>query len=616
MCGICGYISEKKYPISMITRMNNTMYHRGPDVQETDYFVWGSKMEAHVGHCRLSILDLRAEGNQPMWNEDHKYCIVYNGEVYNFHEIRNILINEGFSFHTKTDTEVILKSYIRWGKLCVKKLNGMFSFVIFDIKSNTVFFARDRFGKKPLFYYYGNNELAFASELKPLIECDFIKKEINSSVLAQYLRYGYVPSPQTIFKHIYKLPMGSYMEFNNKSIQITSYWKPSTRYHNLEAETINSYVEAKQVLGKVLEDSVRDRLVADVPVGVFLSSGIDSSLVATLAQKVSSNKINTYTIGVDDPNYNEAKVAKSIAEHIGTNHHEYYMTEQDLLSCIESIPQYFDEPFGDTSLVPNMVLAKIVRKDITVALGGDGGDELFCGYPHYSLVKRAQLLDSFGKALYYTLPQSVISRLPSGIQRVVNNRDKDIQCQIVSADSLNMYSNALLVECNVPVYKIEQSLGIKDWQTRRMILDMETTLCDDMLQKVDRAAMSASLEVRSPILDYRVAEVSYRLPIEYKFHNNITKRILRDIVYKYVPKEILNVPKRGFCVPVENWMRINLKELFMDILHSNSVREQGYFNENVIGYYFERFCNGDSKFANICWNFLIFQLWHKKYCKK
>lgn len=615
MCGICGYISKKRYPDSMISRMNSTMYHRGPDAQETEHFVWG-QMEAHIGHCRLSILDLRAEGNQPMWNEDHKYCIVYNGEVYNFLEIRNILIKDGFVFHTNTDTEVILKSYIRWGKLCVEKLNGMYSFAIFNIESNTVFFARDRFGKKPLFYYYENNEFAFASELKPLIECNFIKKEVNTSVLAQYLRYGYVPSPHTIFKHIYKLPMGSYMELKNDSLQITSYWKPSTRYHQLEETTINSYAEAKEVLSKVLEDSVRDRLVADVPIGVFLSSGIDSSLVTALSQKVSSYRINTYTIGVDNPKYNEAKIAKSISEHLGTVHHEYYMTEQDLLSCIETIPQYFDEPFSDTSLVPNMVLARIARKDITVALGGDGGDELFCGYPHYPLVKRAQMLDSFGNLIYHTIPQSVISKFPSGIQRVVNNRDKDIQCQIVSVNSLNMYSKALLVECNKPVYPIEQSLGIKDWQTRRMILDMETTLCDDMLQKVDRAAMSASLEVRSPILDYRVAEVSYRLPSEFKFHKNITKRILRDILYEYVPKEILNAPKRGFCVPVENWMRINLKELFMDRLHSNAVREQGCFNEIVMENYFEKFCNGDSKYANICWNFLIFQLWFKKYCDK
>lgn len=615
MCGICGYISKKEYSSSMISRMNNTMYHRGPNAQVTDKFSFGEN-KVYVGHCRLSILDLRAEGNQPMWSDDNKFCIVFNGEVYNFREIRSLLLDEGFTFHTNTDTEVVLKSYMRWGKLCADRFNGMFSFAVFDIEDETVFLARDRFGKKPLFYFFNDNEFAFASELKPLMECDFIEKKINESVMAQYLRYGYVPSPHTIFKHIYKLPMGSYIVLKNNSLQISSYWKPSTRYHQLRGDKINSYTEAKQLLSEVLEQSVHDRLVADVPVGVFLSSGIDSSLVTALAQKVSSTKINTYTIGVDDPKYNEAKIAKRISEHLGTNHHEYYMTEQDLLDCIDAIPQYFDEPFGDTSLVPNMVLARIVHDDITVALGGDGGDELFCGYPHYPLVKRAQQLNPLGFLMYHMLPNSVIKKLPYRFQRIINNRDIDTQCQIVLNSSLNMYSNALLYECENPVYRVEKSLNIRDWQIRRMILDMETTLCDDMLQKVDRAAMSASLEVRSPILDYRVAEVSYRLPIEFKYHNMTTKRILRDIVYEYIPKDILNVPKRGFCVPVENWMKVNLKERFMDVLHSSEIRKQCIFNTCVIESYFEKFCNGDSRYANICWNFLVFQLWYEKYCVK
>lgn len=612
MCGISGYISKKNYPSSMIIRMNNKMLHRGPDAQKTDCFKIGDRI-ANVGHCRLSILDLRAEGNQPMWSDDHKYCIVFNGEVYNYLEIKELLRKEGFTFVTNTDTEVILKSYILWGKNCVSRFNGMFAFSIFDLNNNTIFLARDRFGKKPLFYCLNNDEFAFASELKPLMECEFIDKTIDRSVMAQYLRHGYIPSPDTIFKHIKKLPMGSFLEINGASLEITSYWRPSARYHELEPEMYTSYDQAKTELETILERTIKERLAADVPVGVFLSSGIDSSLVTALAQKMSGSTINTYTIGVDDPKYNEAAIAKQIADHLGTRHHEYYMSESDLLDCIESIPQFFDEPFGDTSLVPNMVLSKIVRKDITVALGGDGGDELFCGYPHYQLVKTAQRFDSLGNLIYHTVPTSFISKLPQNLQRVINNRNKNTQCQIVSQQSLKMYKNALSYVCEDPIYNVERSLNIDDWQLRRMILDMETTLCDDMIQKVDRAAMSASLEVRSPLLDYKVAEASFKMPQSYKIRNNTTKWILRDIVYQYVPKDILNVSKRGFCVPVEDWMRLHLKDLYLDILNSGMLKNQDIFNIATIKFYFEQFCKGDSRYANICWNFLMFQLWYKKY---
>lgn len=614
MCAITGFLTLNHVSDNLIKIMNDTMKHRGPDSQQTENFEFDGKY-ASIGHCRLSILDLSADGNQPMWSNDHHQVIVFNGEIYNYSVIKEKLQEAGYCFHTKTDTEVILAAYKRWGEDCVSHFNGMFAFAIFDFEKKIVFIARDRFGKKPLYYYFENNTLVFASELKPFFVCPMIKKHIQKDVLAYYMRLGYIPAPYSILEDVYKLPAGCYMVISGRQKRVETYWNVVDVAKEKNKKNDISFNTAKEELKGMIWASVEKRLVADVPVGVFLSSGIDSSLVATAAQEISGGQINTYTIGVQDPKYNEAEIAKRIAKHLGTNHHEYYMSEQDLLDTVLDVPEYFDEPFSDTSLIPNMVLSKIVRSDITVALGGDGGDELFAGYPHYKFVAQAQKYDSIGRILKNTLPQNALTKLPHSMQRVINNRNPKTQSQIITESELRYFQSVLKNLSQLPAYFYEDKMGISNWQFRRMILDIKTTLTDDMLLKVDRAAMSASLEVRSPLLDYEIAEYSFQLPQKYKYTRRVSKYILKSILYDYIPMDLLNTPKRGFCVPVESWMRSELNELLLDMLNRDFIESQELFNYDVILKEYQKYIEGDVRASKLIWNYLLFQLWYTKYMK-
>ncbi len=614
MCGICGYFTHRKVEDSVIDKMNSTMLHRGPDIQQTCKFMVGKEYGA-VGHCRLSILDLSPKGNQPMWSHDGDYCIVLNGEIYNFNEIKNELQIKGYLFDSATDTEVALYSYIEWGSKCVERLGGMFAFAIFDIQKQTIFLARDRFGKKPLYYYYEDDTLIFASELKPLLCFPGIRKQLNYFSMGYYMRNGYFPEPASVMKFIHKVPSGSYMILRNDVLTIKNYWSPVKAAHIYGKEMVRDYKLAKRLLKKQLEQAVKKRMIADVPLGVFLSSGIDSSVVAAMAQRVADVSINTYTIGFDVPEYNEADIAKKISEELGTKHHEHYVSENDLWSIIDDIPHYFDEPFGDTSMLPSMILARFARNDITVALSGDGGDEIFGGYAHYSKVRVAQKIDWIGGIIYSFLPEIILKKLPESVQRVVENRNPQISSQIILRNELSFFEELFIYPYQEPYFACEQEMDIKDWQLRRMLLDMETTLPGDMLHKVDRASMSASLEVRSPLLDHKVAELALRFPQRFKINGKIRKYILREIAYEYIPKRLLDTPKRGFSIPYQHWMRSGLKERLTDYSSIDYLRKQDIFNPLKCQNMIKVFLNGDNSIANVCWNFLMYQMWYERYMR-
>lgn len=614
MCGICGYFTNKIVEDSVINKMNSTMLHRGPDVQQTCKFMMGEQYGA-VGHCRLSILDLTSKGNQPMWSHNGDYCIVLNGEIYNFNEIKKELQTKGYLFDSTTDTEVALYSYIEWGDKCVEKLGGMFAFAIFDIKKQTIFLARDRFGKKPLYYYYEENTLIFASELKPLLCFPGIKKELDCFSMGYYMRNGYFPEPTSVMRFIHKLPSGNYMILRKGLLTVKNYWSPVKAAHISGKEMVRDYKLAKRLLKNQLERAVKKRMISDVPLGVFLSSGIDSSIVAAMAQKVTDIPIDTFTIGFDNPEYNEADIAKKISKELGTKHHEHYVSERDLWSIIDDIPQYYDEPFGDTSMLPSMILARFARNDITVALSGDGGDEIFGGYAHYSKVRVAQKMDWIGDLFYSIFPERIIKKMPGSVRRVVENRDPQLSSQIILRDEVSFFEELFVHPYQQPYFAYEREMDIKDWQFRRMLLDMETSLPGDMLHKVDRASMSASLEVRSPLMDHEVAELVFRFPQRFKINGKITKYILREIAYEYIPKALLDSPKRGFSIPYQSWMRSGLKERLVDYSHIDYLRKQDIFNPLTCQNMIKVFLDGENNMANICWNFLMYQMWYEKYMR-
>ncbi|RKJ04089.1 asparagine synthase (glutamine-hydrolyzing) [bacterium D16-54] len=613
MCGICGFLSDKAIDDNIIKRMTDSMYHRGPDFQDTCYLEQRLNQYGAFGHCRLSILDLSEKGNQPMWSKDGRYCIVYNGEIYNHLKIRKRLELSHVQFHSYSDTETLLYSYIQWGKECLNEISGMFAFAIYDKQTGELFLARDRFGKKPLYYYKKGNIFIFASELKPIFIFPEIDKSINTKALAYYLNFGYFPHSNTSLQYVSKLPPASFLINREGRIEVDQYWSVVKEAHKAERKIIMDFGVAKNTLKEELRKVTAERLISDVPVGVFLSGGIDSALVAALAQKVSKEPVNTYTIGFFEKDYDEADVAKKIAKHIGAIHHEHYLSQKDLEEIVDCIPYYFDEPFGNTTLLPTMVLSKFARQDITVALSGDGGDEIFGGYPQYAWVKIAQRMDIPGEILYKMLPGYVIERLPQRMRRVIENRDKKISSQMVLRKSVEFYEKFLSCEHDAPYYSVEEDMNIDDWQFRRMLLDMQTSLPGDMLHRLDRASMYASLEVRSPLLDHRVAELTFRMPQKFKIKGSIQKYILKEIAYEYIPKTILDLPKRGFVIPYESWMRTRLKEKLLYFAGNEYISEQGLFNAKMCEEIVQDFLKGNNKNANFIWNLLTYQLWYERY---
>ena len=555
MCGI--YITNIPFQKEEVTDKLKTIEFRGPD-----YLGYEKINDISLGHLRLAILDLDQRSNQPYTFK--QFHIVFNGEIYNFDTIKQELIVLGYNFETTSDTEVLIKGYSEWGKEILPKLNGMFAFAIYDSAKNTVFCARDRMGVKPFFYYWKDGKFEICSQLRPLINA---QSKVSKQSVSIYLDCGYVPSPYSILEDVFKLPPGNFMEIDleKKTKTISEYW-------NLKPVVIRdiSYEEAKTELHELLIDAVKIRLHSDVPLGAFLSGGIDSALVSAIASKISKNPINTFTIGFEDPKFDESKVAKQFSEIIGSNHIETICGPNDALAMLPKLIKVYDEPFADSSALPSLLLNSVTKKHVTVALSGDGGDESFIGYWHLLLVEKFKKISFIPFFIRKPLSQfnwyKLFKTRPETIKGIFGAKDEDelITRIFTSFDSLQEKQDLRWLS----EYKIFKYLAKESLQ-KAADLNIKLWLENDSNVKVDRASMASAIEVRSPFLDYRIIEFARTLPIKYRFRNGVTKKIIRDILSDYIPETVFNQPKKGFAIPLGDWIRKELKNEITTALNDN-----------------------------------------------
>lgn len=624
MCGICGFVSKNRITPEQLKRMNDTMYHRGPNDSGEEIYPAKGGYSVGLAQRRLSILDLSPMGHQPMHSPDKRISVVYNGEIYNFQELKEELTD--YPFCSTCDTEVIIAAYLKWGIDCVSRFNGMFAIALFDRETEEFYLVRDRIGKKPLYYRLEQGNLVFASELKPIMECPGFEKKIRTEVLSRYLYHQYINAPDTIFENVSKLEPGSILRFSQGNINTWKFWDIKEVYHRYKANPVENYAQAKQELKDLLNCSVSLRMISDVPLGTFLSGGYDSSLITAIAQSLSPQPVKTYSIGFNEEKYNEAKYAKEVAAHLGTNHTELYISEKEMFDLVDSIPQYYDEPFADSSQIPTMLVSALAKKDVTVVLSGDGGDEFFCGYNVYDKIGQAQKLDVLGALTYgvCNLPGirklGILKKMPFSVQVISENRDKETKTQFGTSNYLETAYGMVKGEKIPILYRVEQAYREKNWQERRMLLDMDTYLPGDILCKVDRASMKYSLEARCPILDKDVMEYSYRLPHSFKYGGHVKKRILKDIAYDYIPKTLLDRPKVGFGVPLDKWLRGPLREQLLSMADRDLLIRQGIFDAdymcNMLDIYMKHGDAGPAtggNYSKLLWSYFVFQQWYRHY---
>lgn len=625
MCGICGFMSPKSLSHSELRRMNDSMVHRGPDDEGVEIINNINGYCVGLAHRRLSILDLSNKGHQPMFDSSRKVGIVFNGEIYNFKEIREELSE--YPFQSNCDTEVIIAAYLRWGISCVSHFNGMFAFAIFDERNGNLYLARDRMGKKPLYYWLNGGGIIFASELKSIMLYPDFERDVNRDILQRFLFQRYIKAPDTIFKNVYQVEPGSIATFSQGCLEIQKYWDIYTEYKNGLKNLITDIEDAKDMLIKTLTVSVKRRLISDVPLGAFLSGGFDSSLVTAIAQSISATPIKTFSIGMNDNHLNEAEFAKQVSVYLGTDHEELYIDENDMLDMLSDLPKYYDEPFADSSQIPTMLVSMLARKSVTVTLSGDGGDELFCGYSSYGLQSLAQKLDLAGGILYGigrlgTERYRIGNLYSARIKAITENRDRRFKTQFGGNEYVKQIKRMLpdSIVYKEAKYEYEQQYDVDNWQIRRMLLDMDTYLPSDILTKVDRASMKYSLEARCPMLDVDFIRNSFRIPQKFKYHNGELKYILKQMAYQYIPRELLDRPKQGFSIPTDKWMRGKLREKIQYYSEKEFLKKQGIFEPEftsaIISDYLK---NGDKgagtgmNYSRICWPFFVFQQWYEEY---
>ncbi|HMN31962.1 MAG: asparagine synthase (glutamine-hydrolyzing) [Chitinophagaceae bacterium] len=634
MCGISGFIDFKKQSdLDILNKMNNTMVHRGPDGFDTfldnNYYA-----QIGFGHRRLSIIELSELGKQPMHFEH--FTIVFNGEIYNHHEIKVELESLGHQFKSHSDTEVILHTIQQWGVSGIHRFIGMFAFAIYNQKDQTILFVRDRAGIKPLFYYEREGLFLFGSELKVFIEHPRFQKTINLNAVSSYLQYGYVPTPSCIYNNTNKLEPGHYMilDLKTQTKTIKQYWNVYDAYNKPKLKI--DFSEAKNETEKLLISACNYRMVSDVPVGVFLSGGYDSTAVTALLQKDKTEKLKTFTIGFQDEKLNEAGYAKQVAHHLGTDHTEYYCTEKEALEIVPTLPFYYDEPFADSSAIPTSLVSKIARQKVTVALSADAGDEVFAGYNRYDYIMK------FGgkiKSIPHNIRKgmaSVMSAINADNIPVLRNkylfhsRYEKVKQFLKQADDyhMNQVLSKQFLESDIdqimihPTQKLMSAFDSKELSEENystlsyiMAIDYETYLIDDILQKVDRATMAHSLEGREPFLDHRIIEWAATLPTEYKYHQGIKKYILREITHQYVPKEIMERPKMGFAIPIAQWLFVDLKHLVDYYFSEQYLKNQSIFKIKETQKIIHDFYHGKKERAEKIWYLLMFQMWYDKWMK-
>lgn len=644
MCGICGYTDKFNiFSQKHIYEMNKIINHRGPD-EEGYYF----HENIALGHKRLNIIDLSG-GKQPMTNDDKTLVIVFNGEIYNFKSIKNELLSKNYKFYTDSDTEVLLKSYEEWGNECLKKLNGMFAFAILNLKNREIFLARDRFGQKPLFYYHNNSTFIFSSELTSILKYPTIRKNVNTSALQQYLFYEYVPAPLSMIEGVNKLSAGHSLVFSKDRIKITQYW--DLRFNSSLIENTNSefyddnFIENNVI--ELLKESIKLRLVSDVPLGIFLSGGIDSSsLIALLSEITDTTKIKTFSIGFDEKSYDERNYANIVSDRYKTIHYEDVLSPDVMFNIIPDIIFKLDEPLADNSIIPTYLLSKFTRNYVTVALGGDGGDELFAGYdpflahwlirnfrlPEFSVKILLQILHTFFQPSNQNMSLEFrMKRTLSGLNFSPHLRNEIWMSAFSYEMQQNLFNKTNKINSNIKVkYKDNTSMLVPankkiiynpvvelNYKNKSLIqkiiyLYSKLYLQNDILAKVDKASMMNSLEVRAPFLDVNFAEYINSLHDKYKIRYGIRKYILKKIMKKKLPVEIIKRQKKGFGVPVNKWLKTDLKDLLVSTLNKNDIKSENIFNYNYIEKLISDHLNNHRNNSKELWSLLIFQLWKNK----
>lgn len=627
MCGITGYIDYKKHSENVINDMVKSLNYRGPDNSGFDNYIIND-CQVSLGHTRLSILDLSMAGHQPMTYKH--YTIVYNGEIYNYKEIRNDLLKCGHNFVSNTDTEVILHAYDQWGLEAVGRFIGMFAFAILDSANDELVLFRDRAGVKPLYYYFFKGLFIFGSELKPFHQHPGFKKVIDLNALALFFDFGYIPAPYCIFQSCRKLEPGNVMIFNIRQHSFTNftYWDVEKFYKQEKLKL--DYSEAKAEVKNLLISACNYRMISDVPVGIFLSGGYDSAAVAAILQKDRTEKLKTFTIGFKEGN-NEAPYAKSTANFLGTDHSEYTCTTKEAQDIIPSLPYFYDEPYSDSSAIPTILVSQIARKQVTVALSADAGDEIFAGYSNYiKLGQHLSKLNSIPSSIKLTakpflncLSNVVPSSNPKlkhkikGIATALN-QDKLLQAAElyrISTSLPDSYMTNLFINLpskNLTKYNINVS-GFSNELEIALAIDYQMYLQNDILTKVDRATMSVSLEGREPLLDHRLVEFAAQLPIEYKYNGISGKLILKDIVHDYIPKKMMDRPKTGFSLPIYKWLRGDLGYLIDEYLDEKSITSLGFFNTEFVLQQVKLFKNDKLHYKPFIWKLLMFQMWYDRW---
>jgi len=605
--------------------MMDTLSPRGPDDQGA-YI----KKNVALGHRRLSIIDLKT-GHQPMQNEDGSVAIVYNGEVYNFPELKATLSAKGHRFHTTSDTEVVLRAYEEYGEECVIHFNGMFAFALWDARKNVLFLARDRFGKKPLYYGTFDNQFMFSSELKAILKHPSVRREIDFDALRKYLAYEYVPSPYSIFRNIYKLESGCLMTVKNGEVKLRRYW-------DLKFDISERFdpVEAKERLLKLLKGSVERRLISDVPLGVFLSGGIDSSaVVAMMAELMPPKDIKTFSIGFKEKSFDESDDARRVAAHFGTDHHEEILSPKVMLDVLPKVCDFLDEPFADSSIIPTYLVSAFTRKHVTVALGGDGGDEFFLGYPSFlahkidscsgfvpDALKKASL-----KLLMKCIPTSneymslsfKARRFLRGLDFGENVRHQVWIGSFTPADQKPLLQHGISSIAAADIYDrttafYENAMNLSPLD-RAIYIYVKTYMTDDILAKVDRASMANSLEVRAPFLDTEFTQFATTIPASFKLRNFTTKWILKEAFKEKLPCRTIGKAKQGFAVPVSQWLKEDLRPLLLAAFEKGKIKREGIFDYGYVDTLIREFLANKHDTRKEIWALFMFEMWYDKWMR-
>lgn len=635
MCGICGKVSlNNQYPIDdkLIHRMTDVLKYRGPD----DAGAYVSRLpnihdnkswvQIGLGHRRLSIIDLSNSGRQPMSNEDKTIWIVCNGEIYNFQDLKKGLERKGHIFSSQTDTEVIVHLYEDMGIDCVKELRGMFAFAVWDANKQRLFLVRDRIGKKPLNYIQKNGNLIFASEIKSILQDPQISREVNPEALELYLTYGYIPAPQTIFSGIKKLPPAHRLTWERGEIKIDRYWELS-----YGKKVIMGEGECGERVLELLIEATNIRLISDVPLGAFLSGGVDSSAVVALMSRFSNRPVKTFSIGFQEESFNELKYARIVAKLFNTEHQEYII-KPDALEILPKLVWHFNEPFADSSAIPTYYLSKMTRKEVTVALNGDGGDESFAGYERYAADKIANMYRFIPKIIHQNIVTPFIQKLPESTRKkdFVRNLkkftkaggfsqerryaswmsifDNNLKDKLYSKDFRNRLKDTDSWDYICSIYRQSDAANFID---RILFVDIMTYLPGDLLVKMDITSMANSLESRSPFLDHKLMEFAASIPPSLKLKGITTKYILKKAFSKILPKEILYRKKQGFGVPVGSWFRNELKDYAYEVLLSKNYVKWGYFKEEAVKRILDEHVSGKFDHGHRIWSLIVLEQWHK-----